>query len=569
MKAVRRLLLSQAFAWLLFCPGVPAKAGLLTQFREWQAQQSARSATQALKEQKLDEALVAARRALQLDPRNTDALEVMAQISGKDVPAEEVKWRQRLTQLTPQSADAWLSLAQAALNAKQYQTANDALGRVPEQNRALRFYRIAASLALAVNNRPEAIGFFHQAVSQPGSTNADRFNPAALELFSGIPDRVAAAKAELAALSADPDLAEKCHRLLASFAVSTGDLAGATPHVDYLLGRPQVQFEDVLIALDLFLQNDRARFDQLLHNCLVRFKDEPLPASQIVRWLSAKNLLSEAQASVRTVTPHTANDPVFKVAFADTFVRQRDWAGLQDYTKDANWGVNDYLRAAYNLEARRELGLATTSEALNGWQECLAKTEQQAERIAALFHLAMGWGWRNEAESALWAAADASADRREALGALWRWYEKDKNTGGLFRVANRMLELNIDESMARNNVVMLGSLLGIKNGAFRDWAQANWENDSGKHPQFGTTYAFALFQAGDLEGATRVLNQIDRGFLINNPDDALYAGIIRAATGDRAEAKRLLEIASRADLLPEEKTLLARGRLSVEQQQKR
>lgn len=553
----------QAAALLvLFLSLAPARGGLLDRFRAWQSQQSTRTAAQALKDHKLDEATIAARRAIQLDPDNAEAIDLMAQLSALASPDEAVKWRERLTELSPQSPDAWLGLAEAAVNARQYQTADRALNRVPEPARSLRFYRDAGSLALGVNDRSRAIDFFRQAAAALGATDADRFNLDALELSSGQPDRAAAAEAGLMALFADPALAQKCHRLLASFDVSSKNFAGAQPHVDYLLHLPQVQFEDALIALDLFLQTDRTKFDQLLHNCLVRFRDEPLPASEVVRWLNAKNLLAEAQAAVSNVSPKTANDPNFKAALADTFVRRKDWAGLEGWCKDPGWGVNEYLRIAYDLKARRDLGGVTTSEALNAWRESLAKTGQHAECVSILFHLAIGWGWQHEAESALWAAADASSGRRAALEALWRWYGREHNTQGLFRVANRLLELDFNDRTARNNVVMLGSLLGIKNGSFLDWARDNWENDRGKHPQFGTTYAFTLFEQGNLDDATRVLAQIGPDVL-SNPDDALYAGIIKAALGQQDDARKLLEVASRGDLLPEEKELLIRSRSSL------
>ncbi|MBW0001635.1 MAG: hypothetical protein JO015_21270 [Verrucomicrobia bacterium] len=549
-------------AALLFLSLTPVHGGLLDQFRVWQSQQSTRTAAQALKDNKLDEATVAVRRAIQLDPNNAEAIDLMAQLSALVSPEEAVKWRERMTKLAPQSPEAWLSLAEAAMNARQYQAAGSALDRVPGPARSLRFYRDAGVLALAMNNRSEADDFFRRAAAAPGATNADRLNLDALDLSSGQPDRVSSAKAGLTALATDPSVAEKCHRLLATFEISNHDFTGAEPHVDYLLQLPQVRFEDVLIALDLFLQTDRTRFDQLLHNCVVRFQDEPLPASEVVRWLNAKNLPAEAHSVVSKVTPHVANDPGFKAILADTFVRQKDWAGLQEWTKAPDWGTNEYLRVAYNLKARRELGNLVLSEALNAWRESLARAGQQAECVSVLFHLAMEWGWQTEAESALWAAADASSDRREALAALWRWYGRKQNTQGLFRVANRLLELDFNDRAVKNNVVMLGSLLGIKNGSFLDWARDNWENDRGNHPQFGTTYAFTLFQKGDLDDAARVLAQINPDVL-NNPDDALYAGIIKAALGQQEDARKLLEAASRGALLPEEKDLLMKSRLSL------
>jgi hypothetical protein len=142
-------------------------------------------------------------------------------------------------------------------------------------------------------------------------------------------------------------------------------------------------------------------------------------------------------------------------------------------------------------------------------------------------------------------------------------YHEEKNTRGLFRVANRMVELRSADKTIRNNVVMLGSLLGIDNYLFRQWAKENWEDDKGAHPQFATTYAYVLFQHGRIDDAIAVLSKLSTDAL-NNPSDALYAGIIRATAGDRQDAKRLLDIASGGNLLPEEQKLLSQNRSNVE-----
>ncbi len=541
----------------------PALAGPLETYRAWQSQRSTNAAQKAFAAKRYDEAVVAARRAIQLNPANREAIELMADVSLLVSPAEAVKWRTRITSLHPHDPDAWVALAETATSARQFRQADDALRRVPEEARGLRFDRAAAGLALAVNNRPQAIDYFRRAIARPEATAADRFNLSALELVSGDPVRASIARESLEAFCADPDLAEKAHRLLASDGISAGAFARARPHVEALLARPQVQFEDVLIALDLFLQSDRPRFDDLLKNCFERFHGETLPASQLVRWLTAKGLLAEARASASRVSAEVLGNPTFQAALTAVALEQKDWAGLLAEVKDADWRWDEYLRIAYELKARRELGTMSASEGADAWRASLARAEQTSEKLAALYHLAMTWGWRPEAEAALWAAADATSDRRQALEALWRWYDQERNTGGLFRVANRLLELDFNDRGARNNVVVLGALLGINNGAFREWAKENWEKDRGVHPQFGTTYAFTLFRDGDLDNAVRVLNTLDPRAL-QNASDALYAGIIRAAAGDRSDAQRLLATAERGNLLPEERNLLVQSRSTLQ-----
>jgi hypothetical protein len=550
-------------ALVLFLPAQTSRAGLLDQFRSWQSHLTSQTAETAFQARRFQEAAVAARRAIQLDRNNRQAIDILAKLSAVVSPENEVRWRQRLVELDPDSSDALFDLVQAAIDARQIQTGLDALGKVPSKDRHLRFYRLAAGLALVAEDQAQALELYRKGLNEPGADKADRFNVAALDLTIGDSTRAAAAEKELVTLSTDPELAVKCHRLLASHSITVKDFASARPHVDYLLGVERVDFQDVVMALDLFSFVDRAKFDQLLANCFTRFQKEALPASQIVRWLNAKGLLDEAKASPGKVAAAVAMDPVFRTAYADTLTQLKDWKALQEWTSGRDWGPDDYLRVAYQLQARRELKSITVSEIQVGWDQALAKTQQRADWIAALYSLAVEWEWRPEAEKALWAAANGQAHQMEALRALWKTYHQEKNTRGLFRVANRMLELRGADKAIKNNVVMLGSLLGIDNSLFRQWAKENWEDDHGAHPEFATTYAYMLFQNGKMDDAIGVLSKLSADAL-NNPSDALYAGVIRATAGDRQDARRLLEIASSGDLLPEEQKLLSQSRSKIE-----
>jgi hypothetical protein len=540
-----------------------SSAGLLDQFRSWQSHMASETAARDFQSSKLAEAAVAARRAIQLDHNNRQAIDILAKLSAAVSPDNEVRWRQRLVELEPGSSDALLDLVQAAIDARQVETGAKALAKIPENDRHLRFFRLAAGLSLVAGDQRQAAELYRQAATEKGAENADQFNVAALDLGAADSGRSAAAEKALVSLSSDPELAVKCRRLLASHFITRKDFASAQPHIDYLLGVEQVDFQDVIMALDFFSFVDRTKFAELLANCFVRFQNEALPASEIVRWLNAKGFLEEAKASPGKVTPGVVADPVFRAAYADTLTDLKDWNALKEWTSGHDWGPDEYLRIAYRLRARRELNNIMFSEFQLGWDQALTRAQQQPQWLSVLHSLATDWGWEGEAEKTLWTAANGQTHQMEALRALWKIYQQKKNTRGLFRVANRMLELNSADKAIKNNVVMLGSLLGIDNNLFRGWAKQNWEEDNGAHPEFATTYAYVLFQRGKTDDAVAVLSKMTADAL-NKPSDALYAGIIRATTGDREDAKRLLDIASGGDLLPEEQRLLSQNRSKVQ-----
>src|SRR5215471_16277762 len=89
-----------------------SQAGLLDQFRSWQSHVASQTADRAYQSKRLQEAAVAARRAIQLDRNNRQAIDILAKLSAVVSPENEVRWHQRVVELQP---DALFDLAHAAI----------------------------------------------------------------------------------------------------------------------------------------------------------------------------------------------------------------------------------------------------------------------------------------------------------------------------------------------------------------------------------------------------------------------------------------------------------------------
>ena len=103
---------------------------------------------------------------------------------------------------------------------------------------------------------------------------------------------------------------------------------------------------------------------------------------------------------------------------------------------------------------------------------------------------------------------------------------------------------------------MLGLLLGINTDTFTEFARKNCEDSSNRTPEMAAAYAYSLLLKGKKEHAATVLQTLNETDL---ESQALFAGLVNAASGNRDAARNYFQIAAKSDLLPEEQTLLRRA----------
>ena len=80
-----------------------------------------------------------------------------------------------------------------------------------------------------------------------------------------------------------------------------------------------------------------------------------------------------------------------------------------------------------------------------------------------------------------------------------------------------------------------------------------------QHPKeaiVASTYAYSLHLQGRTKEGLGVLEKLSPGAL-ETPSVALYYGLLLSASGETNKAAKYLDIAQKADLLPEEKALAA------------
>jgi len=186
-----------------------------------------------------------------------------------------------------------------------------------------------------------------------------------------------------------------------------------------------------------------------------------------------------------------------------------------------------------------------------------------AREALTLAETVQKWGWRAEAVELLWIVSKDPMRGEDALRALYDYFATIGDTQNLYRVLLHKVELHPDDLNVQNNLAQLSLLLNLNTDRGQKLAHDVYEKDK-KNPAYVSTYAFGLHLTGESKEAQEVLETLTPEQL-RQPEIATYYGIILAAVGDQARAAEYLDLADKANLLPQEKELIEKARRSLAQ----
>ena len=114
--------------------------------------------------------------------------------------------------------------------------------------------------------------------------------------------------------------------------------------------------------------------------------------------------------------------------------------------------------------------------------------------------------------------------------------------------------MNPKDFEARNNLAATSLLLKLNVNKAYELAKALY-TERPDHAVIASTYAFALHLRGSTREGLAVLQKL-KPEALEEPSVALYYGVLLSASGQPAQARKYLDLAQPAKLLPEEKQLL-------------
>jgi predicted Zn-dependent protease len=531
-------------------------------YRGWEERQQVRRAAAFLNADKFDSAALSARRALQLNPNSTGAMRILAQLAEKGRERVALEWRRKIVELEPHSMPDAIALSNCALQFNDIRTAEKSLLSIGESARqTAEFHAAAARVAKARKNPAEAKAEFGEArrlapneesyqleyalacLEQPGKEERDEGVRILEKLRHSPTQRVAATRSLLvdgAAHHHDPTELRDLARELQSY--------------------PDALFSDRLLYLDVLRQLRDAQYVRYLTEIEKDAAAKPANLGALFSWMNTSQLSLVAIDFARSLSPEVLKPWPVPWALAEAHAKISDWPGLEKLTATANWGQFDFLRRAYLTRAFR--GGNNAAAATREWTAATKSAGAQSQSLLLLTRVIYDWGWKNEGIDLLWQLAKYPEVQFEALQTLYLHYSKTHDTQGLYRVLSRRSEIDPGDLKVQNNLAQISLLLHVDLERALKRATDLYRKEP-SNPAYVSTYAFALYEKGDVNGALSAMNKLPADQL-RDPSLAAYYAIFLAATGDKAKAREYLEQGKQANLLPEEKALVERSEATLQ-----
>ena len=498
-------------------------------------------------------ASVAARRALQVNPRNLDACQIMVELAERARSPYLLDWRRRIAETAPTTGNK-LMLASTALRLQSppYPLATEILdGLKDSAENVAAYHAIAAELALRLKKPAEAIAHFQQASRLEPTNELHQLNLAVLELRSTNLSVAAAAHATLEGLSASTNVGAVALRWLVADSLGRAEPSSARRLSRKLLADPHSVFDDRLQHLTILKRAQDAEFKDYLATLQSRALTNAAEVYAVSAWMIANGFADEALDWLGSCPARLRAEQPVPLALVDCYLARKDWVGLQTSLQEQKWDDLEFLRFAFL--SRAAAGLNQKWGVEGNWRMAVQEADDRLGPLMALLNLAATWGRDQAREDVLWRIAQRFPRERWTLGELERLYLAAGNTRGLNRVYSTMEGYTPKSFVTENNLAATSLLLKINLPRTYERARDIFS----QHPKeaiVASTYAFSLHLQGRTREGLAVLQKL-KPEALETPAVALYYGLLLSAAGHTNQGAKYLSLARKSKLLPEEQAL--------------
>jgi tetratricopeptide (TPR) repeat protein len=526
-------------------------------FHRWQERHLIRRAAAYLSGGDVKAAALSARRAFQMNPANADAARAMAQIADRAGDRTAPDWWRKVLDLQPHNTDDALALVRSALRVNDLATAEKTLDALDETAKRTPGYHAASGRLAEMKKNPIEAEHHWAKASEiaPGNTSY-QFQLALIRLGTNDQAKRKSALEVLERLRADPKQRAAATRTLI--------LDGVAHHEETqrmqllateLQSYPEAQFSDRLLYLEILRQLHDPGFAEYLRKLEQEAVSNPADLASLLSWMSNNETAAAAVELGKTLPAESLGKWPVLPALAAAYASLKDWPGLERLARTTEWPPFDFLRRAYLSRALR--GQDKKFPAEQEWLAAQKEASAQPQSLLMLARTVAAWDWETETVDLLWVLAKSDETKFEALQTLYQHYAKVGDTSGLYRTLLRLVEALPNDLPLQNNLAQISLLLGADVERARKIA-AEIKDKEPSNGAYVSTYAFSLYAKGDLKGALRAMDQLSQDQL-RDPSVAVYYGVILAAAGQKEKAREHLGRATQANLLPEEKALVAKA----------
>ncbi len=490
-------------------------------------------------------------------------------------------WRRAVT-LDPHNLAGRLSLARVALEAANLPLAREALlGVSAADQTSVEFHRVAANWARSTGAADEALAHLDAILAKDAQDAQAQFDRAEILLLAGDATARAAGKAKLIELlrRADHSPQKNTVALFAGRALYIDTMRRKAPvealeYARLLAAAPSATFSDRMLEMDAALA---AGNEALAVERLAALQKEAAPdgaslyeltqwmlqrgrANDALKWLRSLSFNSETPAKDRAVGKKklpqaNAWHALHEAAQADCLTLLGRWAELRTLLEPTRWPVQEPLRLVLLARAYRELD--DKSRAAGAWRQALEIAGSRIGAMQSLTRTLQTWGWENELEAVLLQAVERFPDQLPVYAQLELLYLRQRDTQALRRILNRHVDAEPGNSGVHANRAMMELLSGADPAPIARALEA-FAAKNGFEPRTLTAYAFAKYRQGFPSDAALLLEQLPDA-LRREPARALYYGLALQKSGQTRTARNYLQLAQKAELLPEERELLVKA----------
>lgn len=540
---------------ILIAAGVAGYWYSMPRYRVYVEQQYARQADQYVKKRDFHRAYLRAQQVLKINPDNSTATRVNADLSDWANLPYALYWRQRTVALAPTATNR-LALASTAIRVEQapYPTAAKALAEVdPEYRLTASYHLVAGALALKLNQVGEAEKHYAEALRIQPDNPVTRMSLAVLQLQSKNPNVIRDSRMTLELLNTDGKLGILPMRSLVAESIASREYARAEQISSQILTNTQATFGDRLLHLTILHNAARTNFQDCLKETQQKAMERPVYIGELASWLNQYGFSSQSITWLRGLPRETSSQALIPLAMADSYAALKQWKELEDYLEGEQWSGMEHIRIAMLSYAIKNQ--ADKERAVFSWDRAVRLASEDASALNTLAQVALNWGWVIEAEQVLWRSATKFPKQIWSLMVLQNFYTVRRDTAGLRRVYQTLMQRDPKDKLARNNFAMVSLLSGYEVPIAHGYAAELYAAEP-TNPIFASTYAFSLHLQGKSNEGLAVLRALKPAELAD-PAFAVYYGVLLAAAGEIKASKEYLGLADKAILLPEEVALVA------------
>lgn len=507
----------------------------------WMKRNAVRIARQWLDAGHLRYAAEAAQNAARVDPGNPEPWRIAADLARRGGQyAQAGEYSRRAAALAPDDPAVHLDLVADLLLDGQTDEAERVLGTVAPDVVAASpdGLRARGEIARRRGRLDAAEGYFRQAIKLEGGRAVNEVPLGLVLLSSAAPGERAEGLALLTRWAADRHWGVIALRTLLDDARARNDRAALLRWSEALRRHPGFTVSDMPRTLQALALADPARYQETLAALEHDHAGTPQAAAQLISWLNQIGRGADAARWIRTLPQPAMHRPPLAVAGAEALRQDGDWPALQAWTAQGDWGNEaEFLRWCYGLAAARRLGQDARADEL--WRTL--QTRAQLNGAHGLFAAASlySWGFAREAEAIWWQLNEqASGIAIEALGALARHYQTQRDAEGQYRVFRRLQVLQPGNRDIGNNFAFFAALTGRDQRQAEQVARENLQA-APANLTYLATQSFVLLQLGRTDEALALV-QPHAAVAGRAPAIAFAYGLALAKTGRIAEARPLL-----------------------------